>query len=401
MRKHFLCLTLIVAGLVFLCLEAVTRLYFGYREKGVLNTRPVLKLYPTVERPEEIFSAVTLDSLQWSPYEHWVVRPNLRSRFFRTNALGFRGPEAAAQKPPGRFRIVVIGSSAAWGLGCTADERTIPGRLQTLLRQKYPGCDLEVINAGQFGFNSTQELIYYHRVIAPLAPDLVLLFDGYNDVLADIMNSSSGWPLNADLLQSRYQDSFRRQPLVRDLKAFFHQSRFLDLISRKLSELITSTRHSSVIPVISPVTTAAVYVRNVLALSRLVAPTTVWIALQPVPACTRKPLAPEEAGILDEKEKTVPGYKERVAATYQAMEAGLRAAGLPVISLDLALGTDPRLMFADECHFGDEAADRIAMKIADEWFRSNALLKSPSTKNEKVVIRKDPIPVQSAKSHLE
>src|SRR2546425_1933166 len=105
MRKRFLCFSLIATSMVFLCLEVATRLYFRSQEKGILTRWPVLKLYPTVERPEEIFSTVTLDSLQWSPYEHWVTRPNLRSRFFRTDALGFRGPEATVQKPSGRFRI--------------------------------------------------------------------------------------------------------------------------------------------------------------------------------------------------------------------------------------------------------------------------------------------------------
>jgi hypothetical protein len=58
-------------------------------------------------------------------------------------------------------------------------------------------------------------------------------------------------------------------------------------------------------------------------------------------------------------------------------------AGLPVINLELALGTAPRLMFADECHFGDEAAERIAIKIAEEWCHSNALLKSSAPPVEK------------------
>jgi hypothetical protein len=197
------------------------------------------------------------------------------------------------------------------------------------------------------------------------------------------MNSASGWPLHADLLQSRYQDSFRHPQLGRDLAALFRQSRFLDVSTRKLAELFASASHSSVTPVVSPEETAAGYLRNVVALSRLAAPITVWVALQPVPAFTRKALTPEEARVLAEKEKAIHRYAERVSTTYRAMESGLRAAGLPVINLELALGTAPRLMFADECHFGDEAAERIAIKIADEWDHSNALLSSAAPANQK------------------
>jgi lysophospholipase L1-like esterase len=371
MRKRFLCFSLITAGVIFISLEVATRLYLQTAAKGILTEGPVLALYPTVEHPEEIFSSVTQDDLQWSPYEHWVIRPNLRSRFFRTNSLGFRGPETTVQKPDGRFRIVVLGGSSAWGFGSTADERTIPGRLEALLRAKYPGRDIEVVNAGQIGFTSTQELIFYHRMIAPLKPDLVFLFDGYNDVLADLMNSISGWPLHAELLESRYQGSFRSPQLGRALSAFVRQSRFLDLSIRKLSELLAPATRSSVTPVVTAEETAASYLRNVVALSRLAAPMTLWIALQPVPAFTRKPLAPEEARIVDRKAKAILRYKERIETTYRAIESGLRAAGLPVINLELALGAAPRLMFADECHFGDEAAERIAIRIAEEWSRSN------------------------------
>jgi hypothetical protein len=371
MRKRFLCFSLIIAGVILICLEVATRLYLHTAAKGILSEGPVLALYPTVKHPKEIFSSVTQDDLQWSPYEHWVIRPNLRSRFFRTNALGFRGPETTVQKPDGRFRIVVLGGSSAWGFGCTADERTIPGHLEVLLRAKYPDCDIEVVNAGQIGFTSTQELIYYHRIIAPLKPDLVLLFDGYNDVLADLMNPTSGWPLHADLLESRYQDSIRSPQLGRAFSAFVRQSRFLDLSIRKLSELLAPATRSPATPVVPAEETAASYLRNVVALSRLAAPITVWIALQPVPAFTRKPLAPEEARIVDRKGKAILRYKQRIETTYRAIESGLRAAGLPVINLELALGAAPRLMFADECHFGDEAAERIAIRIAEEWSPSN------------------------------
>lgn len=338
---------------------------------GLLVNRPLLKLYPTIERPEEIFSSLTPASLQWSPYEHWSTRPNLRGRFFRTNTLGFRGSETTVQKPAGRFRIVVLGGSAAWGLGCTADARTVPGRLEARLREQYPGRDIEVINAGQFGFVSGQELIYYHRVIVPFAPDLILLFDGYNDIMADFTNLVSGWPQNAALLQARYEDDALAHHLRESIVAFLRRSRFLDLTSRAVTARIAGRTGNPAQPVIDPAVTADQYVHNATALARLAAPVPVWIALQPVLACTRKPLAPDEQAVIAAKERAIPHYTARVQAAYRTMEAGTRAAGLPVIDLEQVLGTEPALMFVDECHFGDEAADRIASAIVREWSRSN------------------------------
>jgi lysophospholipase L1-like esterase len=299
-----------------------------------------------------------------------VARPNLRTRFFRTNALGFRGPETPVTKPPGRFRIVVLGGSAAWGLGCTADDRTVPGRLEAALRSRYPGRDVEVINGAQTGFVSGQELIYYHRTVAQLAPDLVLLLDGYNDVEADFANPEPGLPQNAAHLRTRYQDFLSSGRLGQDLARFLRGSRFLDVASRWIGG---GGAKGPWVPVVEPAATAKAYVRNVTALARLAAPTPVHVALQPVPAVIRKPLSPEEARILAEKEQAIQGYAERVRTAYREMEDGVRRAGLPLIRLDDALGTEPRLLFVDECHFGDEAARLIGAAIAEEWIRRGVL----------------------------
>lgn len=371
--RTFVTILVITAGML-LCLEAATRLYLRRSSGGILVNQPLLELYPTIQRPEELFSSLTQTSLQWSPYEHWVTGPNLRARFFRTNALGLRGPEISVQKPPGRLRIVVLGGSAAWGLGCTADARTVPGRLEAILREQHPGRDIEVINAGQFAYVSGQELTYYHRVIAPLAPDLVLLFDGYNDVVADLTNPVAGWPQNAADLQSRYEDAFRSHQLGSDILALLRHSRFFDLASRIVLREIAAWKRTALQAVIEPTITAEHYVRNVTALARLAAPAPVWVTLQPVLAHTQKALAPGERRLLAAKEHAIPRYTARVRAAYRAMDAGVRAAGIPMIPMEGALGTAPTLMFIDECHFGDEAADRIATQIAREWSRSNVIL---------------------------
>lgn len=242
----------------------------------------------------------------------------------------------------------------------------MPGRLEAVLRERHPGRDLEVINAGQLGFVSGQELIYFHRVITPLAPDLVLLFDGYNDVAADFANPVPGWPQNAVDLQTRYEDFLRSGRLGGDIVSLLRESRLLDLLWRHLPEAGSG---GPFVPTVEPSETASSYVRNATALARLAAPAPVWVALQPVLASIRKPLSPEEGRMLAEKEGGVQGYTDRVRAAYGAMEAGAHAAGLPVIDLAPALGDEPRLLFADECHYGDEAASLIAAAIVNEWAR--------------------------------
>jgi len=344
-------------------LEVGARLYTRNNDAGILAHRPALSLYAGIAHPEEVFSSLNLDCVEWAPYEHWRIRPNLRSRFYRTNALGFRGRETTLDKPAGRFRIVVLGGSTAWGVGATADERTVPGRLEAILREQHPRRDIEVINAGQPGFGSTQELIYFHRLVTRLHADVVLLFDAYNDVYADLLNPEPDWPQNALLLKSRYDGSFELHPLRRELAALLRQSRFLEFAARRIRP---ATAYGSG-PNIAPEATAANYIANVEAIARLAAPGRVWVAPAPVLATIRKPLSPEERQMLVEKERDVPNYAARVRSAYRAIGDRVRASSLPFVDLDDALGSEPKLRFADECHFGDEAADRFARQIAATW----------------------------------
>jgi lysophospholipase L1-like esterase len=360
---------LLAAVAILLGLELLARVVSPAPRLGILVHPPFLGLYPGVERPAEIFSELDHSCLQWAPYEHWVMRPNLRRRFFSTNSLGLRGPETPRAKPAGRFRIVVLGGSTAWGYGVSADGRTVPAQVEARLRELRPGTTLEVLNAAQAGFVSGQELIHFHQAIATLEPDLVLLFDGYNDVVADLGNPVPGWPQNAPHLQMRYEDFLRSGRFGADLLLFLRTSRAFDLAFSRLAPRRPGTPAPSV-PIEE---TARSYVRNAAAIARLAAPRPVWVALQPVLATTEKPLAPAEEGILRDRERQTPGYTTRVRATYQAMRKALDGAALPSIDLGGALGGEPELLFADDCHFGDEAARRLGRRIAEDLDRARAV----------------------------
>jgi lysophospholipase L1-like esterase len=363
---------LLALAAVAVSIELSARVLAPEPSLGILVQRPLVGLYPGLDRPDEVFSELAHSCLQWSPYEHWTMQPNLRRRFFRTNSLGLRGPETPRVKPPRRFRIAVLGGSSAWGVGSTADERTVPGQIEARLRELLPGIDVEVLNAAQPGFVSAQELIHFHRSIASLDPDLVVLFDGYNDVVADLGNPVPGWPQGAQHLQMRYEDFLRSGRFGADLLLFLRSSRAFDVAFSRLA-----TPPLAVPPPSVPVEeTARCYVRNAVALERLVAPRAVWVALQPVLATTRKPLAPEEQGVLADRERQTPGYAARVRGTYGAVTKDLPDT-VPSIDLDEVLGGEPRPLFVDDCHFADEAARLIGRRIAEGLNDAHAILTPP------------------------
>ena len=52
----------------------------------------------------------------------------------------------------------MVGGSTMFGAGATSDETTIPAYLQQLLNEKDFGFNIEVINSGIQGADSTTEL---------------------------------------------------------------------------------------------------------------------------------------------------------------------------------------------------------------------------------------------------
>jgi len=106
----------------------------------------------------------------------------LHGRYERSagfNVWGYRGAPVG-KKQPGEYRIVVLGGSAAYGYGVSADE-AIPAVLERLLRSRaasplFTVVNLAYNNEGAYSFRTT--LQDYRR----LRYDLAFLYEGYNDL---------------------------------------------------------------------------------------------------------------------------------------------------------------------------------------------------------------------------
>ncbi len=110
-----------------------------------------------------------------------------------TNALGFRGPDIAAQKPAGVTRIIALGDSITDGFFVDNPD-TYPCRLQAYLRAH--GVNAEVVNAARGGASIDREYEILRKFCMPLEPDWVVLTFVTND-LDDIAG------LNREQLVSR------------------------------------------------------------------------------------------------------------------------------------------------------------------------------------------------------
>lgn len=105
---------------------------------------------------------------------------------FSINSAGLRDVEHVRRKPPGTFRILVLGDSFSVGYGVSADE-TYPKRLEALLDARFRGRPrFEVINAGVDGYSTRDELAYLENYGLAYRPDCVVVGLYLNDVLPSL-----------------------------------------------------------------------------------------------------------------------------------------------------------------------------------------------------------------------
>jgi lysophospholipase L1-like esterase len=119
----------------------------------------------------------------------WVSGGGEYGGWFTTNSHGDPDEERPVRKPPGVYRIAVLGDSMVEAAQVAPAERFTAG-LQTLLSDAASlsrAESIEVWNFGNAAFGTAHEWLYYRAHVKAFEPDLVLLvmFPGN-----DIMNNS-------------------------------------------------------------------------------------------------------------------------------------------------------------------------------------------------------------------
>lgn len=146
---------------------------------------------------EETKRKICLESLGYDFVEQNVSWENgtrlakefggIDERIVNINSEGFRGPEFTKQKPENTYRILVIGGSTTFGAG-VFDNQTFPYYLQERYDQTNLDFKVEVINVGWSGWNSIDETELTKTKLVDYHPNLIIVFDGWNDMAKQIKN---------------------------------------------------------------------------------------------------------------------------------------------------------------------------------------------------------------------
>ena len=144
----------------------------------------------------------------YHPYVLWRRAP-YTGKLVNISAGGLR-ETPGSRCGPGAFRVFMFGGSTMWGYG-VPDWGTIPAYLQSELQQRL-GRDVCVVNYGELGFTSTQSVIeLVRRIQCGDVPDLVVFYDGVNDINYAFIYGIPGIHRNADQVAARLDDGARAE----------------------------------------------------------------------------------------------------------------------------------------------------------------------------------------------
>lgn len=171
-----------------------------------------------------LFTNIKPKEFAWTPHQYLVYYPTPNYRKGRTfhNSLGYRNYEFSVEKPSDVYRIVALGGSSTYDVRIEDNEKTFTAQLEKLLTEDYGYQNIEVINAGVPGYNSWEILINLEFRVLDLDPDLVIIYEGTNDVHARLVKPSS----------YRGDDSGRRQPWQVPPIPLWENSTLLRILSR-------------------------------------------------------------------------------------------------------------------------------------------------------------------------
>jgi lysophospholipase L1-like esterase len=113
--------------------------------------------------------------------------PGLSGRHrFTTNNMGFRGDSLADPKPPGEFRVFMVGGSTTECFYLDDSDDLARVLQRDLSAAAPPGTTVRVYNAGLSGAASDDHIAMLSQRIVHFQPDLVIVFCGINDLTRSI-----------------------------------------------------------------------------------------------------------------------------------------------------------------------------------------------------------------------
>ncbi len=200
----------------------------------IIETKSYEEVSPIIVREihEELYNLNT----QWEQYVHMRLK-QFKGKHNTINNSGHR-TTLNIKNSTNPIKIFCFGGSTMYGIGAR-DSHTIPSELFKLIKIKLPNLKFEITNFGCHGYNrNTENIQLQQELIKKNIPDIVIFYDGVNEVIGAHENHKAGTPTNALKRKKEYRIS---NSYLNKLKLLFSSSainRFTIYLQRKLLKTI-------------------------------------------------------------------------------------------------------------------------------------------------------------------
>lgn len=145
---------------------------------------------------QQFWSEQSQTIVQWLPFTYWHVSP-IDGEYINVSENGIRYTPDYVPENTDVETIAFFGGSTVWGEGAR-DAYTIPGHIARLLHENDQ--PQHVINYGQTGYVSSQDMILFQQqILQGNQPDVAVFYQGFNDVLAALIQGHTGVTLQEDM----------------------------------------------------------------------------------------------------------------------------------------------------------------------------------------------------------
>ena len=206
-----LLLSVLSVLLTFVALEVVARIWINH----LAGERRFLK-YASLRQLQKKHTDL---KPRYTPHRYLghYLTPNYVNGKNRHNSLGYRSDEIIVPKPEGQFRIFCMGGSTTYTVEVEDYLMSYPSLLEKELKERGYA-NVRVINAGVGSWTSWESLISFEMRLLDLAPDMIIIYHGVNDILSRMV-----WPPEA----YRGDNSGATRPVVMSMPSIFEYSTLL------------------------------------------------------------------------------------------------------------------------------------------------------------------------------
>ena len=223
MKKHLkntVYISFITLALLF-CLEIILGLVIKKRERSRFEERIAYNLesgaYPHKDIGEikkmfeELYNGI---DVQWEPYVHQRIKP-YNGKYITIYDDLTRKTTNFYTDTDSVFNIFMFGGSTIWGTGARNDY-TIPSHLFKIIDADSTLPQVKITNYGGWGYVRNQEsILLQQELLKGNIPDLVVFYDGVNDVVSSTLYETTGLPQNIEHRKQEFNIHIKRDKLFK------------------------------------------------------------------------------------------------------------------------------------------------------------------------------------------